>query len=198
MMDDPDLMRRLLDAIAAGDDDLAEAAAQACAGRPELLPALRPLLTAADTDRRWWAVRTLALIGGPEAVGLLLQRLDDPDEATRCAAALALGHLAATDAINPLVGCLADPSGWVRDSAADALTLIGERALRALTTALDDPRPGVRVARRGQPAQADGNPLPDTSRPIQAAGRPRSGHHRPLPQPQRSQPPGAPQRSRGT
>lgn len=142
---DMDRIQALLDAISAGDDAAAEDAARACAGRAALLPALRPLLADADTDRRWWAVRTLALIGGEEAQALLAGRLGDPDEATRCAAALGLGQLRAADAVPALIAGLADRSGWVRDSSADALAMIGDPALPALVQALADPRDGVRV-----------------------------------------------------
>jgi Uri superfamily endonuclease len=66
--DDPqrtpvETIQALLDAIDAGDDEAAERVAQTCAGQTVLLPALRPLLADADPDRRWWAVRTLAVIG---------------------------------------------------------------------------------------------------------------------------------------
>jgi HEAT repeat protein len=144
-IDEADRIQKLVDAIDAGDDEAAERAAQMCAGEIALLPALRPLLADADNDRRWWAVRTLALIGGPEAAALLLRPLTDPDEATRCAAALALGQARAVDAISALGARLADDSGWVRDSAADALAMIGDAALPALVQALTDERDGVRV-----------------------------------------------------
>jgi HEAT repeat protein len=148
-MEKPDLIQNLLDAIAAGDDEATERAAQACAGQQALLPALRPLLASADPDRRWWTVRTLALVGGSEAVPLLMERLADADEATRCAAALGLGQLygepGAPDAIPALCACLADASGWVRDSAADGLAIIGEPAVPALVEAMADSRDGVRV-----------------------------------------------------
>ena len=140
-----DLIEALLAALAEGDDNAAEAAAQACVGRADLIPALRPLLADAEADRRWWAVRTLALAGGPEAAALVEARLSDSDEATRCAAALALGQLRAAASIPALIAALADGSGWVRDSAADALALIGEPALPALVAALADARDGVRV-----------------------------------------------------
>ncbi len=140
-----DLVQALLTALAGGNDDSAEAAAQACAGRADLIPALRPLLADADANRRWWGVRVLALTGGPEAATLAEGRLADPDEATRCAAALALGQLRAAGNIPALIAALADESGWVRDSAADALALIGEPALPALVAALADARDGVRV-----------------------------------------------------
>ncbi len=144
-----DLVQTLLDALAAADDDAAEAAAQAMENRAELLPALRPLLADADPDRRWWGVRALALVGGPEAARLSEESLADADEAIRCAAALALGHLRAAQAVPALMARLADASGWVRDSAADALALIGEPALAALTDALADPRDAVRVRAAG-------------------------------------------------
>jgi Uri superfamily endonuclease len=144
-----DLIRALLDAVAAGDDEAAERAAQACAGQTALLPALRPLLADTDPDRRWWAVRTLAVVGGSEAGNLLLGRLRDPDETTRCAAALGLGQLKYTDAIPALMANLADASGWARDVAADALAMIGEPALPALVEALRDGRGGTRVRAAG-------------------------------------------------
>lgn len=144
-----DLIQALLTAIQAGDDAATERAAQALAGNTEVLPALRPLLTDAEADRRWWAVRTLALIGGDESCALLTARLTDPDEATRCAAALGLGQLRSAEAIPALIARLADGSGWVRDAAGDALALIGEPALAALTQALADARDGVRVRASG-------------------------------------------------
>jgi len=144
-----DRVQVLLDAIAAGDDEAAERAAQACAGQTALLPALRPLLADADPDRRWWAVRALAAVGGTEAGALLILRLRDSDEATRCAAALGLGQLKHAEAIPALTANLADASGWARDSAADALAMIGEPALPALVEALRDGRDAIRVRAAG-------------------------------------------------
>jgi HEAT repeat protein len=140
-----DLTQVVLDAIVAGDDEACEAAVQAFARRPRLLPALRPLLASSDPDERWWAVRGLALIGGEEAAGLLISALGDADEATRCAAALGLGQNGSTASVPALAERLADPSGWVRDSAADALAMIGEPAAPALVAALRDAPDGVRV-----------------------------------------------------
>lgn len=148
-MGEVDAVQGLLDALAAGDDAAAERVALACAGRTGLLPALRPLLADGDADRRWWAVRMLAVIGGAEAATLAAEHLTDADEPTRCAAALALGQLGAAGLAPALVARLADDSGWVRDSAADALALIGEPALPALLDALADVRDGVRVRAAG-------------------------------------------------
>jgi HEAT repeat protein len=144
-MTEPDLVQALLSAIASGDDVAAEGACQALAGKRSLLPALRPLLTDVDPDRRWWAVRTLALIGSDAAARLMIERLADDDEPTRCAAALGLGELRYSQAIPALIARLADESGWVRDCAADALAMLGEPAIAALVEALVDHRDGVRV-----------------------------------------------------
>ena len=144
-----DAIQALLDAIDAGDDEAAERVAQTCAGQTALLPALRPLLADAEPDRRWWAVRTLAVIGGEEAGALLMSHLSDPDEATRCAAALGLGQLRATAAIPALTAQLGDANGWVRDTAADALAMIGEPALPALVEMLNDGPDGARVRAAG-------------------------------------------------
>jgi Uri superfamily endonuclease len=144
-----DTIQALLDAISAGDDEAAERVAQACSGQTTLLPALRPLLADANPDRRWWAVRTLAAVGGAEAVDRLMAHLCDADEATRCAAALGLGQLRAMAAIPALTAQLGDVNGWVCDTAADALAMISEPALPALVEALGDGRDGVRVRAAG-------------------------------------------------
>ncbi len=144
-MPSDDLIQTLLDAVDSEDDQTAEAAAQACTGRTNILPALIPLLDDPDIDRRWWATRTLVLIGGPAAQSLLHRMAEDADEGVRCVAMFGLGTLRAEQAIGTLVLLLAHPSGWVRDSAADALALIGEPAVAALIQALGDPRDGVRV-----------------------------------------------------
>lgn len=145
MSDTPDLIQALLDAVAAGDDEQAERVARAFASQPFVLPALRPLLSDPSADRRWWAVRSLALIGGAEAERLLIERLTDEDEPTRCAAALALGELRAEAAIPHLLAALRDASGWMRDSAADALSMIGDPALPGLVEAMGDGRDPIRV-----------------------------------------------------
>jgi HEAT repeat protein len=139
-----DLVQALLEAVAAGDDEAAERAARACTGQAWLLPALRPLLADDNADRRWWAVRVLALLGSQAAVPPLVEELRDPDEAVRCAAAAGLGHLASAAAIPALIASLTDASGWVRDSAGDALAQIGAPALPALVAAMQGPD-GVRV-----------------------------------------------------
>jgi HEAT repeat protein len=156
-----DTIQALLDAIGAGDDEAAERVAQTCAGQTALLPALRPLLADAEPDRRWWAVRTLAVIGSDEAGALLMSRLRDPDEATRCAAALGLGQLRTAAAVPALTAQLGDANGWVRDTAADALAMIGEAALPALVAMLNDGPDGTRVRAAGALRKIVGGALAD-------------------------------------
>lgn len=146
------LLHPLLSAIAADDDEAADAAVEALTQQgPEACQALVELYGSPDPDQRWWAVRGLAALAEAQdacrelAIPALAEAMTDADEAVRCAAALALGQLQAASAIPALVLLLADPSGWVRGAAADALALMGEMALPALGEAMQDPREGVRV-----------------------------------------------------
>jgi HEAT repeat protein len=129
-------MQELLAAVAQGDDEEAERLAQ------QLTPADEPLLLALcasdEADKRWWAVRSLALVGGEASVPVLSDRLRDPAPAVRAAAALALAHLHARlpgellphlDGVAELLG---DEEGYVRQSAADCLALCGDDAVPAL------------------------------------------------------------------
>jgi HEAT repeat protein len=131
-----------------GDDALAEAAlAQAEAG---WLPALEAALAGADADRRWWAVRALAMLPGDEPTRALLQAAADPDTGVRAAAFFALGERAAPAAEGVLVAALGDPSEYLARLATDALIHIGSPAvpglIRALTQAAQ-PRVRANAAR---------------------------------------------------
>lgn len=146
------LLQPLLQAIAAGDDEAAEAAvARLSAFDGVVLPLLTNLSRADDYDQRWWGVRAVAELAEDhpdqreQAIPILLNALHDPEDPIRCVAALGLGQAQATSAIPALTLLLADPSGWVRGAGADALALIGESAVPALGEALQDPREGVRV-----------------------------------------------------
>jgi HEAT repeat protein len=150
-MNDP-LLEPLLQAIAADDDEAAEAAvARLSALDGAALPLLMTLSRTDDYDHRWWGVRAIAEMAEDhpgerhQALPVLLDALHDPEDPIRCVAALGLGQMQAASAIPALALLLADPSGWVRGAAADALALIGEPAVPALGEALQDPRDGVRV-----------------------------------------------------
>ncbi len=150
-MNDP-LLQPLLDAIAAGDDDAAEAAvARLSALDGAGVAQLVHLCAEGDDDQRWWGVRTAAEVADQQPatreqiIPALLSALNDREDSVRCVAALALGELGAASSIPALTLLLADTSGWVRGASADALALIGEPAVPALGEALQDPRDGVRV-----------------------------------------------------
>lgn len=134
-----DALRRFLEAVAAGDDALAEEVAQAL-GRlgDAALPPLRDLLAEPDPDSRWWAARALAAVATPAARELLVAALDDPDSSVRACAAQGLGELGAGEAVASLVRRLADPSPFVARIAADGLARIGAPAVPALIAALRD------------------------------------------------------------
>ncbi len=146
------LLEPLLRAIAADDDEAAEAAV---AGLSTLngaaLPYLMTLSRADDDNQRWWGVRAVAELAEEhptereQAIPTLLSALNDSEDSIRCVAALGLGQMQAASAIPALALLLADPSGWVRGAAANALALMGEPAVPALGEALQDPREGVRV-----------------------------------------------------
>ena len=150
-MNDP-LLQPLLDAIAADDDDAAEAAVAHLSTQDGIAIAhLAHLSVDGNDDQRWWATRALAELAEnapaqrDQIIPLLLAALNDPDDSIRCVAALGLGQAQAASAIPALTLLLADPSGWVRGAAANALALLGEPAVPALGEALQDPREGVRV-----------------------------------------------------
>jgi len=168
-MSDP--LQELLDAVAAGDDVRAEQAALAlgrhlagqadCCGRSPTAPSkrdlddvvlstLRDMLTDADPDHRWWAVRGLAAVGTQAALDLLITALDDPNPDVRACAAQGASvaqfaresgrkaGLCTEAAVAGLVRCLADPSAFVSRIAADSLARIGTPAVPALIVALQE------------------------------------------------------------
>lgn len=149
-----------LAAVAAGDDRRTEAAARRL-GRlgDAALSGLRPLLTSAEREQRWWAVRALAVVGTPGAAKLLIAALSDPDPDVRACAVVALAELRPPDAVEPLVACLADPSAYVARLAADALAQLGQAAVEPLIRTLQEgevaARAGAaRALRALQPPQA--------------------------------------------
>lgn len=177
-----EILADLVAALAADDDNAAEAAVISLPAEPATVQALIALAGQGDENARWWAVRGLAHLAGygeshhAAILPVLLQAVADGDEALRCAAALALGELRSNAGVPALLALLADNSGWVRSAAANALALVGEPAVPALGEALQDPREGVRVraafalhriksmasARWLFPALSDNNPIVHT------------------------------------
>ena len=145
-----DLLASLRRAIEAQDDDLAEHFVRRLTTADGALVAeLVTWLDDPDTDRRWWGARTLVAVAGlagdgATALDPLRKRLRDDDASIRCAAALALAELGLVEATDDLVETLSDVNGWVRASAADALALMGEKAVPALATVLATGPQGAR------------------------------------------------------
>lgn len=129
-------MQEWLAAIARQDDDEAERLAAELSPADE--PALLALADSEDSDERWWAVRGLALAGGPESAPALAAHLQDEQPIVRAAAALALAHLharcaaAVAERLGGVAELLSDPEGYVRQAAADSLALCGDDAVPAL------------------------------------------------------------------
>ncbi|MCS7283069.1 MAG: HEAT repeat domain-containing protein [Anaerolineae bacterium] len=134
------LLTALQKAITEKDDALAEETALRVGTElgNDALPTLRDWQNSPERDRRWWAVRTLAAIGTPEAVGGLIAALEDPDPDVRACAVVGLAFLRAAEAVDPLVARLSDPSAYVARLAADALARIGAPAVPALIAALQE------------------------------------------------------------
>ncbi len=137
----------LLAAIAAGDDRQAEEAVERLDRLGDAaLPALQALLSSAEREHRWWAVRALAVVGTAEAVAALIAVLGDPDPDVRACAVVALAELRPAEAVEPLVVRLDDPSAYVARLAADALAQFGDAAVEPLIRTL---REGGVAARAG-------------------------------------------------
>ncbi|MDX1523322.1 MAG: HEAT repeat domain-containing protein [Anaerolineae bacterium] len=109
------------------------------------LQTLQSLLTAAEADVRFWAVRGLWANGSGEAIQALIATLQDPDPMVSSGAALALGELKAEAAVEALAHLLVTDPGATGRHAADALAKIGQAATPALTEALKNEQPWVRV-----------------------------------------------------
>lgn len=133
-------MQEWLAAIERQDDEETECLSAQLT--PADAPALLLLAADEDTERRWWAVRGLALVGGPECMGTLAARLGDEQPQVRAAAALALAHLharvpeAVTPQLEAVAALLADDEGYVRQAAADSLALCGDDGVPPLGSVL--------------------------------------------------------------
>lgn len=116
-----------------GDESQAEACvSQLVACGQGALPILEVLLDDPGSDARWWAVRALAEIPGPQSGRLLLKALQDRDPAVRQCAALALRHSPEPDAVPELVRLLGGHDRMLARLAADALIAAGKAAVPAL------------------------------------------------------------------
>ncbi len=139
-------MEALVNALARGDDEAAEQAAQALIAAGEAaVPALLALSRAPEADTRWWALRTLAEIPHAEVPPRLQEALHDPDPAVRQAAALGLRHQPTPNAVPDLIALLADDDRLLASLAADALAATGAAATEALIRMLREGTPAARI-----------------------------------------------------
>jgi HEAT repeat protein len=104
--------------------------AEALAGHPEALAALRALAADADPGVRANATWSLGVVGGKDELPALAALVRDPDAAVAGDAAAALGRVAvragsAADASAALCGALADARPYVRANAVAAASLAG-------------------------------------------------------------------------
>jgi HEAT repeat protein len=102
------------------------------------LPALFALLDSADPEKRWWALRVLAVIRHPEVPPRLRDALVDPDTAVRQCAVLGLSKQPITAAIPDLIAILGDEDRLLTRLAGDALIATGNQALPALIATLEN------------------------------------------------------------
>lgn len=142
-------MHRFLEALRENRDEALEAAAAELTAADE--QDLMELAGSDELDQRWWAIRALAHVGGKTATSLLVDMLHDEDAGCRAAAALALGHIYVRDpdtvrAVVPrLAPLLGDDEGFVRQVAADALSMCGDDAVVPLTEVLQREHDGART-----------------------------------------------------
>lgn len=123
------VLDELLADLTSGDETRAEQAVPGLVDlREAAFPALRAMLESPDSDRRWWAVRTLAQSPRSQSEWLI-PLLDDPASEVRQAAALGLYSHPTEAAIQPLIRALSDPDALVSDLARNALVAIGKPAV---------------------------------------------------------------------
>ncbi len=135
----------LLEELTSGDDERAAAAAGRIAESGDAaLPALATLLDAPESERRWWAVRTLAEMREPP-IEWLTRALGDTSPDVRAAAALALAAHPAELAASALVRGLGDADGLVGVLCVSALTAMGGPAVPALLEAFDGATPRAQI-----------------------------------------------------
>jgi HEAT repeat protein len=101
-----------------------------------------------DFRLRAAAVRSLGVLGFPDASGRVSAALGDSASEVRWTAAMVLGRLGRRSAVDPLIGRLSDPHAEVRRQAALSLGYLGDRRAQAAlrTLARDDERESVREA----------------------------------------------------
>lgn len=167
-MVDQDVLQSLIAGLKSGDDARAEAAVSPLSslGRAAV-SALRELLASqngkstAEVDARWWAVRVLAEIPGPETSQALCAALQDPDASVRQGAALGLRSQPDPGCIPALISALNDSDPLTAQMAGDALIALGSEAVLALIDTLENgPAPSRLGAARALALIGDPQAIP--------------------------------------
>ena len=132
-------LQLLISALTSGDDQVAESSIESIAALGETaLPALFDLSNSSDPEKRWWALRALAVIPHPNVLLRLQRGLHDPDLAVRQCAALGLSQQSATEAIPDLIILLDDQDRLLARLASDALIASGSQAVPVLIETLEN------------------------------------------------------------
>ncbi|MEZ4708585.1 MAG: HEAT repeat domain-containing protein [Caldilineaceae bacterium] len=143
------LFPQFVKAVAAGDDDDAEALCQQLTAADE--PKLIGLIADADLDMRWWALRALAQCGTAQSVAAIAVVLAAPQPELRQVATLTLGHIfqSAPERVSrqlpTLATLLRDEDGMVRQAAMMALSMCGDDAVAVLAEILAGSHQGART-----------------------------------------------------
>lgn len=143
---------RALEKLAAGAIDDRRKVAEALAGHPEALAALRKLAADADPGVRANAVWSLGAVGKRDAIAQAAGLLKDPDAAVAGNAAAAVGRIAAREGdaalAKALCAALSDPRAYVRANALSGMSLAGTRCegVTARDLLARDPAEPVRIA----------------------------------------------------
>lgn len=142
-------VRLLMPLLSDKDDGICSGAAAALGkvGSPTPVPKLIEVMHTRSAQVRRIAIGALALIASPDCEGALTEAINNPDDdnEARAQAAVGLGRIATKTAIATLIKALHDKDLKVRIAAMDALAVGGTADLSAVTAALQDRDPEVRV-----------------------------------------------------
>jgi len=114
-----------------------EGVAVAISSGASAVPALLPLLDAADAGRRAQAMYALARIGDPGAATAFQHGLDDADERVRAYAALGLARINHPDALAAGLRTLNDAPDQMHQDVTPAVGVLSELGLAAVPALLD-------------------------------------------------------------
>jgi len=132
-------LQLLISDLTSGDDQVAENSIESIAAWGETaLPALFDLSNSSDPEKRWWALRALAVIPYPNVLPRLQRGLYDPDLSVRQCAALGLSQQPAAEAIPDLIILLDDQDRLLARLASDALIASGSQAVPVLIETLEN------------------------------------------------------------